>query len=203
MEIKTAVYKGSFVEVEKCPDAWLPEHALIGRSNVGKSSLINYLCKQANMARTSANPGKTQTLNFYEIDSTWHLVDLPGYGYAKVSKEMRGNWDKMIRNYLLRRPQLCSVWVLVDARIPPQKIDVEFINWLGENNVPFIIVFTKADKLRGESLGHIEAMKERLKETWAELPEMFVTSSAKTVGAEALIAYAEGVNTVFRNQPKP
>ncbi|MFN8277826.1 MAG: ribosome biogenesis GTP-binding protein YihA/YsxC [Chitinophagales bacterium] len=194
MEIRKAIYKGSFVEVEKCPDTLIPEHALIGRSNVGKSSLINYLVKQGNLARTSANPGKTQTLNFYQINDNWHLVDLPGYGYAKVAKTLRADWQKMIQQYLTQRRQLVTVWVLVDARIKPQQIDLDFMNWLGEHRVPFIVVFTKADKMKQEVIGNIEAMKNALKETWAELPEMFVTSAAKATGGEALLNYVKEVS---------
>lgn len=185
MHIKTADYIGSYVTVGKCPDKTLPEFAFIGRSNVGKSSLINYLTGRRKLSKVSVTPGKTQTLNFFIINNQFHLVDLPGYGFAKVSQEMRKKWMKMIEDYLLKRKQLTYLAVLIDARIPPQEIDLNFVNFLGENRVPFYLVFTKADKPGSkETSANIQQFLHRMRQSWEELPPSFVTSSEKGHGRE-------------------
>ncbi len=185
MHIKTADYIGSYVTVDKCPDKTIPEFAFIGRSNVGKSSLINYLTGRRKLSKVSVTPGKTQTLNFFIINNQFHLVDLPGYGFAKVSQEMRKKWMKMIEDYLLKRKQLTYLAVLIDARIPPQEIDLNFVNFLGENRVPFYLVFTKADKPGSkETSANIQQFLHRMRQSWEELPPSFVTSSEKGLGRE-------------------
>ncbi len=201
MEITTARYVATYVDVNKCPETFMPEYALIGRSNVGKSSLINYMTNQKGLAKVSGTPGKTQTINFFVINDTWHLVDLPGYGYATVSQSKRKTWSGMIKNYIIHRKQLQYVFVLVDSRIKPQKLDIDFINWLGENTIPFIVVFTKADKpARTETYANIEEFKEALKETWDELPDMFVTSAEKRTGAELLLAFINAANKEYTHK---
>ncbi|MBS1594743.1 MAG: YihA family ribosome biogenesis GTP-binding protein [Bacteroidetes bacterium] len=203
MEVKNSAYVATYVDVKKCPNSFMPEYAMIGRSNVGKSSLINYICNHKGLAKTSATPGKTQTINYFVINHSWHLVDLPGYGYARVSQDSRAKWKGMIYNYLEFREQLQYVFVLIDSRIPPQAIDLEFINWLGEKNIPFVIVFTKADKPAGkEMLINIENFKNALKETWDDLPDMFVTSSEKKVGKEILLKFIEEANKDFHSRGK-
>lgn len=173
-----------------CPNDNLCEFAFIGRSNVGKSSLINMLTSNSKLAKTSASPGKTQKINHFIINKQWYLVDLPGYGFAKVSKAMRDDFQKMIEDYILKRPNLVSLFVLVDSRHEPQKIDVEFINWLGENGVPFSIIFTKADKLGPNALKEkVEFYKESLQETWETLPNMFVSSAIDKRGQEEILDY--------------
>lgn len=187
MHIKTADYIGSYVTVDKCPDKTIAEFAFIGRSNVGKSSLINYLTGRRKLSKVSVTPGKTQTLNFFLINNQFHLVDLPGYGFAKVSQEMRKKWMKMIEDYLLKRKQLTYLAVLIDARIPPQEIDLNFINFLGENRVPFYLVFTKADKPGSkETSANIQQFLHRMRQDWEELPPAFVTSSEKGHGREQI-----------------
>lgn len=190
MEIKSAKFISSYTALEKLPQNGMPELAFIGRSNVGKSSLINMLCDQQKLAKTSSTPGKTQTINHFLIDEAWYLVDLPGYGYAKVSKKLRDNWGEMIRQYLKKRETLYCVFVLIDSRVPPQKIDIEFINWLGENDIPLSIVFTKADKLKaGELDDNVEAFKKELLKYWEELPVSFISSAEKKTGKEELLTY--------------
>jgi GTP-binding protein len=199
MEIKTASYTATYVEVEKCPKEQMPEYAFIGRSNVGKSSLINYLCNHKGLAKVSGTPGKTQTINYFLINNNWNLVDLPGYGFAKVSKERREKWQKMIQHYLQKRTQLQYVFVLIDARIPPQKIDLDFIHSLGEKRIPFFIVFTKADKAAGlDTITNINLFKKTLSKTWVELPEMFVTSAEKKHGKEEILKAIAKANTEFQ-----
>ena len=203
MVIKTAEFVISNTDFRKCPDTGLPEYAFIGRSNVGKSSLINMLTHHEGLAKTSQKPGKTLTINHFLISSTrsdktqeqWHLVDLPGYGYARTGQQQREQLRKMIEGYCLRREQLVSLFVLVDARHEPQKIDLEFIEWCGLQGVPFAIVFTKADKVgSGKLKMNIHAYKERLLETWEELPPIFVTSSETGMGGEEVLAYIDEVN---------
>lgn len=199
MEIKTASYTATYVEVGKCPKEQMPEYAFIGRSNVGKSSLINYLCNHKGLAKVSGTPGKTQTINYFLINNNWNLVDLPGYGFAKVSKERREKWQKMIQHYLQKRTQLQYVFVLIDARIPPQKIDLDFIHNLGEKRIPFFIVFTKADKAAGlDTITNINLFKKTLSKTWVELPEMFVTSAEKKHGKEEILKAIAKANTEFQ-----
>ncbi len=190
MEIKTAEYVGSFVQLAQCPQTRQPEFAFIGRSNVGKSSLVNYLCGRKALAKVSVTPGKTQTLNYFNINQHWFLVDLPGYGYAKTSRTTRAQWSDMIRNFILKRETLQYVFILIDSRIAPQKIDVEFINWMGEKGIPFCIVFTKADKLSSpDTQSNIASFKNKLLENWEELPPMFVTSSEKKTGKEPILNF--------------
>jgi GTP-binding protein len=190
MIIKTAQFTCSYATVTKCPDSSWNEYAFIGRSNVGKSSLINYVTNYNDLAKVSSTPGKTQLINFFDINEAWYLVDLPGYGFAKVSKKDREIFDKMIRAYLKNRAQLQYVFVLVDSRIAPQKIDLEFINWLGEHGIPFAIVFTKKDVSRKRSAPkNIEAFKNAMLEQWEELPPMFETSAFNRVGKEDILAF--------------
>ena len=195
MEVKTAEFVISAPVVNMCPADTKPEYAFIGRSNVGKSSLINMLCRNKKLAKTSATPGKTLLINHFIINKEWYLVDLPGYGYAKRSKTEIAKLDRMIRGYILQRQQLVSVFVLVDVRLEPQAIDVEFINWLGQSGIPFCIVFTKADKLSvGKVNANVEAYKKKLLETWEELPPYIVTSSESRQGRDELLSYIEKVN---------
>jgi len=199
MEIKEAEHVGSFPSERQSPKDHKPEYAFIGRSNVGKSSLINMLSKKKDLARVSNTPGKTQLLNFYLIDKSWYIVDLPGYGYAKISKKKRYEWEKMIEGYLLHRKNLGCAFVLVDSNIPPQLIDIEFINWMGKMNIPFVIVFTKADRLKSsEKRKNIDAFNNELLKYWNELPQQFVTSSAKKAGSEAILQFIEEVNIAFK-----
>jgi len=205
--IRSASYVISNPDVSSCPQSTLPEYAFIGRSNVGKSSLINMLCHNPKLAKTSQKPGKTLLINHFLIESVtansqkptansqWHLVDLPGYGYAQAGQKQREALKKMIERYCLLREQLVCLFVLIDCRHEPQKIDLEFINWLGENGVPFAIVFTKGDKLgRMRLKENVEAYQNRLLEEWEELPPVFVTSSETGLGGEELTAYIEGLN---------
>lgn len=200
MEIKTAEYLQSEVDWRKCPVPDKPEYAFIGRSNVGKSSLINMLTNNRNLAKTSSKPGKTQTINHFLMNKTWYLVDLPGYGFAKTSKTNRERWQKMISDYLLHRENLQMVFELVDSRLEPQQIDVDFINNLGEKGIPFAIIFTKADKISaGKAMSNIQKMKNRLYETWEELPLMIKSSSLSGLGKEQILDYIEEINQQFYN----
>ena len=195
MEIKTAEFTLSAPRESMCPKDTKPEYAFIGRSNVGKSSLINMLCNNKKLAKTSAIPGKTLLINHFIINREWYLVDLPGYGFAKRSKSEVARLEQMIAGYILQRKQLVNVFVLVDVRHEAQKIDLEFINWLGGSGIPFAIVFTKADKLSGGKLAaNVEAYKKVLMETWEELPPIFVTSSEKKLGRDELLGYISDVN---------
>lgn len=190
--IRSAAYIGSFQREQECPKDGLPEFAFIGRSNVGKSSLINLITNRKELAKVSQTPGKTQSLNFFKIDESWYLVDLPGYGYAKVSKTARSGFEKMIKTYLESRERLFCVFVLIDASIPPQRLDLEFINWLGGKGVPMAIVFTKADKEKQQVVAkHIKDFKTALQAKWKDLPQMFVTSSAKHLGGEGLMDFVK------------
>ncbi len=192
MNIKDARFVISNTDVRKCPDECRHEFAFIGRSNVGKSSLINMLTGKKNLAMTSATPGKTMLINHFLINDQWFLVDLPGYGYARRGKENRDRLRNMIENYVLNRRQMTLLFVLIDSRLEPQKIDIEFINWLGEYAVPFALIFTKADKLGPERLKlNIKAYCEFLLESWEELPPVFVTSSQNSKGREELLDYIE------------
>ena len=198
MLIKSAEFVVSNSRVEKCPTTGLPEYAFIGRSNVGKSSLINMLTGRKGLAMTSQKPGKTQLINHFIINKEWYLVDLPGYGYARLSKDGRDGLRRMIEDYVLERRELVCLFVLLDARLEPQKIDLEFIEWLGEESVPFALVFTKADKLsKGKLSANISAYKERLLEGWEELPPLFITSSEERTGREELLNYIEGINNTL------
>ncbi|WP_314054597.1 ribosome biogenesis GTP-binding protein YihA/YsxC [Porphyromonas catoniae] len=198
MLIKSAEFVVSNSRVEKCPTTGLPEYAFIGRSNVGKSSLINMLTGRKGLAMTSQKPGKTQLINHFIINKEWHLVDLPGYGYARLSKDGRDGLRRMIEDYVLERRELVCLFVLLDARLEPQKIDLEFIEWLGEESVPFALVFTKADKLsKGKLSANISAYKDRLLEAWEELPPLFITSSEERTGRDELLDYIEGINNTL------
>ena len=195
MEIKTAEFIISNTEWQKCPETTLPEYAFIGRSNVGKSSLINMLTNRHGLAKTSSKPGKTLLINHFLIDKTWYLVDLPGYGYATASKTMREKLKRIIESYILFRAQLTNLFVLIDCRHEPQKIDLEFMQWLGESGIPFSIVFTKKDKLSTAKFAeNIAKYKAQLSETWEELPPIFYTSAEKKEGKEELLGYIHDIN---------
>lgn len=195
MEIKKAEFTLSAPMVSMCPKDNKPEYAFIGRSNVGKSSLINMLTNRKGLAKTSATPGKTLLINHFIINDDWYLVDLPGYGFAKRSKKELQKLEQMISGYILQREQLVNVFLLVDVRLEAQKIDLEFIQWLGDSSVPFSIVFTKADKLSATKVNqNVEAYKKVLSETWEELPPIFVTSSDKKQGRDEVLDYIEEIN---------
>jgi ribosome biogenesis GTP-binding protein ysxC len=195
MEIKQATFLVSNTNVEKCPKQQFPEYAFIGRSNVGKSSLINMLTNHKGLAKTSGKPGKTQLINHFLINNSWFLVDLPGYGYAQVSKSVKKVFQKFITDYFLKRRQLISAFVLVDIRHQPQKIDLEFMQWLGENAIPFSIIFTKADKLKPMAIErNIEEYQKVVLETWEEFPPFFVTSSETALGKESVLEYIDKIN---------
>ena len=200
MEIKTAEFKVSNSDFRKCPAGNLPEFAFIGRSNVGKSSLINMLRGRKALAMTSATPGKTLLINHFLINNSWYLVDLPGYGFAKLGKSGREELRRIISSYILHREQLTNLFVLIDSRIPPQAIDLEFIEWLGHNGVPFSIIFTKADKPNSQKLQqNQQAFLDRLAEQWEELPPYYVTSSAAKNGREAVLGHIEDILEQVRN----
>lgn len=193
--IKSARFVISNTDIRKCPQDGKPEYAFIGRSNVGKSSLINMLTSQKKLAMTSATPGKTLLINHFLINENWYLVDLPGYGYAKRSKSQNEQLQHIISSYILGREQMTLLFVLIDCRHAPQKIDLEFFRWLGENGVPFSIIFTKADKLTKGNLGaNVKAYKEALLEEWEELPPVFVTSSENALGRDEVLGYISEIN---------
>lgn len=207
MQITKATYLISSPSFDKCPKPDRPEYAFIGRSNVGKSSLINLLCNNTKLAKTSAAPGKTQLINHYTIESTtknqktktnWFLVDLPGYGYAKRSQQQRRQWSNMIENYLRKRENLLNIFVLIDARHEPQKIDLEFVDDLGEWQLPFTIVFTKADKEKpGAVERNIKSFFEKMKETWQFLPRYFITSAISKQGKEDMLDFIDDCNKTY------
>lgn len=198
MKVQEARYVMSNSDYQKCPEPILPEYAFIGRSNVGKSSLINMLTGKKALAKTSQQPGKTQLINHYSIDNAWYLVDLPGYGYAKVSKVERDKWEKMIHDYLHYRENLICTFVLVDVRHNAMAVDLEFMASLGEAGIPFEIIFTKADKLKpGQVANQVEAYKRKMAEFWEEVPEMYVTSAEKNEGREPVLAAIETYNQSF------
>lgn len=195
MEIKNAEFTLSAPNVAMCPRDNKPEYAFIGRSNVGKSSLINMLCRNKKLAKTSSTPGKTLLINHFIINREWYLVDLPGYGFAKRSKSEVAKLDQMIRGYILSREQLVNVFVLIDIRLEPQKIDLEFMEWLGVSSVPFSIVFTKSDKLSASKVRqNVDAYVQRMLDTWEEMPPYFVTSAEKGEGRDEVLGYIEKVN---------
>ena len=199
MKINTSTFVISATNYKDCPQPNQPEYAFIGRSNVGKSSLINMLTGRKKLAKTSVTPGKTQLINHFMINKSWYLADLPGYGYAKVSKVEKAKWGKMNSDYLLNRTNLLTVFLLIDTRHEPQKIDSEFIQWLGENGLPFLICFTKADKLSSTQVAaNIAAYKAHLEPLWDELPKMMVTSAVKHMGKEEILNYIEDTNKVFK-----
>lgn len=195
MEIKSAEFVISNSQIDKCPQHSMPEYAFIGRSNVGKSSLINMLTGRKGLAMTSATPGKTLLINHFLINGSWYLVDLPGYGYAQRGKKEQEKLKHIIEDYVLEREQLTSLFVLIDSRLEPQAIDLEFITWLGENDVPFGIIFTKADKLgRGGLTGNVRRFLDRLSEEWEELPPYFISSSKDRTGRDNILGYIEKIN---------
>lgn len=201
MEIKKSKFVISAPTVSKCPSDTKPEYAFIGRSNVGKSSLINMLCNHKNLAKTSATPGKTLLINHFIINNEWYLVDLPGYGFAKRSKSVQQKITNMITSYILQREQLINTFVLVDIRHEQQKIDREFIDWLGQSNVPFAIIFTKADKLGPvRARQNAEAWMRKLSDTWDELPPYFVTSSETKAGRDEVLGYIEQINAELKGE---
>ena len=201
MTIKRAEFAISSPNWRKCPQDGRPEYAFIGRSNVGKSSLINMLTGVKGLAKTSGRPGKTQLINHFLINNEWYLVDLPGYGYARTSKSAREGFSQMIREYFLHREALTNTFVLIDSRIPPQRIDLEFINFLGENGIPLTIVYTKTDKEKQrEVMGNVKLMKQELGKLWEELPPMVLTSSLTGYGRDTLLNQIEQINEELRIQ---
>lgn len=200
MEIKSAIFLMSNTSVEKCPKPDLPEFAFIGRSNVGKSSLINMITNHKKLAKTSARPGKTQLINHFLINENWYLVDLPGYGYAKVSKTQRNKFQAYISDYIIKRENLYCLFVLIDSRHEPQKIDLEFIEWLGEKGIPFSIIFTKADKLgRNKIASNVAYYKKQLLKNWEELPPIFVSSSETGMGKEEILNFIASIDSQLEN----
>ncbi|WKX77261.1 ribosome biogenesis GTP-binding protein YihA/YsxC [Zobellia laminariae] len=199
MHIKSAKFIISNTDVARCPNEPLPEYAFIGRSNVGKSSLINSLTERKSLAKTSGRPGKTQLINHFKINENWFLVDLPGYGYARVSKKSKSTFQKYITDYFVKREQLVCAFVLVDIRHEPQKIDMEFMEWMGENNIPFSIIFTKADKLKPAIIEENvnKYIAELLNGVWEEAPSYFITSSSKGYGRDDVLNFIDNINTDF------
>jgi len=196
--IKTAKFVKSSADFSQCPDPDKPEYAFIGRSNVGKSSLLNFLTNHSKLAKTSSKPGKTQLINHFLINEEWYLVDLPGYGYAKISKSSRIKWEKFTIDYLMKRSNLMCVFVLIDSRIPAQKIDLEFMSELGINNVPFVMVFTKIDKLSSKEKGKfLKAYQKEMLKTWESMPRHFITSTVSKFGREDLLHFIHETNQVF------
>lgn len=197
MQIKSAEFVVSNSDVAKCPNTMVPEYAFIGRSNVGKSSLINMLTSKKSLAKTSGRPGKTQLINHFLINKNWHLVDLPGYGYARVSKKNKKYFQKFITDYFEKREQLISAFVLVDCRHEPQAVDTAFMEYLGERQIPFSIIFTKADKVRPQALErNIEKYKQTLLSgVWVEFPNYFISSASKTIGQDEILKYIEEINS--------
>ncbi len=188
-------YIGSYPSVSSCPEDERPEYAFIGRSNVGKSSLINMLTNRNSLARISKKPGKTQMINYFLVENSWYLVDLPGYGYAKVSKKKRREWKIMIEGYLLHRKTLACAFVLIDANIPAQKIDIEFMNWLGDKCIPFVLVYTKTDRLKPVEIGpNIQKIQQELLQYWDTLPQQFITSSIKKEGQKEILDFIQQIN---------
>lgn len=201
MIIKDAQFVISNTDYLKCPQDGKPEYAFIGRSNVGKSSLINMLTNRKGLAKTSSKPGKTQLINHFVINDNWYLVDLPGYGYAQRGKENREQIRRIIDSYILKRTQLTNLFLLLDSRHEPQKIDIDFIMWLGENGVPFAIVFTKADKLSKLKLNtNVNKYIDKLKDDWEELPPVFITSSEHKIGKDEILNYIESINNNIKKE---
>lgn len=201
MEITSAKFVISNSRADKCPEGNLPEYAFIGRSNVGKSSLINMLTNHSKLAMTSSTPGKTLLINHFLINNSWYLVDLPGYGYAQRGKKIMEQIKNIIQHYVLERMQMTCLFVLIDSRLDPQKIDLEFIEWLGENNVPFALVFTKADKQNaGKTRQNVERFLNTLKEQWEELPAYFITSAEKKTGRQEVLDYIDSINKSLQKQ---
>jgi len=195
MIIREIEFIGSFEHENQCPKSDLPEYAFIGRSNVGKSSLINSITNRKELARISSTPGKTQTLNYFLVNQEWYLVDLPGYGYAKISKSKRKKWKQMIERYLLFRPNLYCVFSLIDSRLDLQKIDIDFLNWLGDSKVPFVIAYTKIDKVKKTLRdAQIKKIQNQLLEYWESLPQQFITSAETNAGGDEILSFIEEIN---------
>ena len=200
MQIKTAEFVKSSQKWQDCPEPTMPEYAFIGRSNVGKSSLINAMMNRKDLAKTSQTPGKTQLINHFLVNENWYLTDLPGYGYAKVSKSLRKDFEKLITNYILNRKNLVNLFILIDIRHNPQKIDMEFIEWCGESGIPFSIVFTKADKMKpNAAIDNVEIYKSELLKSWADLPEIYVTSAEKKQGGDLILDFIQRTNEFLIN----
>jgi GTP-binding protein len=203
MEIYSAKYLISNENVDACPKPDKPEYAFIGRSNVGKSSLINMLTNQSRLAKISSSPGKTQLINHFIVNNEWFLVDLPGYGYAKVSQQRRAKWEKMIEDYLRKRPNLVTIFVLIDSRIPPQKLDLEFLAKLGTWGIPFNMIFTKADKITQREVSkNVKTFIEAMKEEWEFIPRSFVTSTIKFLGRKDILKYIAELNNIYKEEIK-
>jgi GTP-binding protein len=203
MDIHSPVYVISSPEYTQCPKPDRPEYAFIGRSNVGKSSLINMICNNDKLAKTSGTPGKTQLINHFNIDNQWYIVDLPGYGFAKVSLASRKKWEKMIEDYLRKRENLVTVFILIDSRHSPQKNDLEFVNKLGEWQIPFCLVFTKADKENQRTVSkNVKDFLDKMRSTWQFLPQHFVTSTIKKMGRDKILNLIEEMNKEFENAPE-
>jgi GTP-binding protein len=199
MKITSAEFVISNTKLDLCPKPNKAEYAFIGRSNVGKSSLINYIVNNKNLAKTSGRPGKTQLINHFIINNDWYLVDLPGYGYAQTSKKNRAKWEQFISDYILQRENLLNLFVLIDSRLPAQKIDLDFMEWLGEKGIPFSIVFTKIDKLSSTQLHkNLSAYKKEMLKMWEEMPVHFSTSSSGKIGKEAILNYIEAINQGYQ-----
>lgn len=206
MKIKTADFVISNTKLEACPEPKLAEYAFIGRSNVGKSSLINMLCERKSLAKTSGRPGKTQLINHFIINENtepWYLVDLPGYGYAKTSKKDQAKWNEFTRSYILHRPNLMYLFVLIDSRLKPQRIDLEFMEWCGLKEIPFVMVFTKIDKLSSSQLGkNLKQYRAQMMKSWAELPPHVITSATSAIGRDEILSIIERTNPVFDEMKK-
>jgi GTP-binding protein len=201
MQITKAVFTQSAAVLEKCPQTQIPEYAFIGRSNVGKSSLINMLTGKKGLAKTSGEPGKTRLINHFMVNDSWFIVDLPGYGYARASHKSREEWEKMVYSYFSGRKNLMNTFVLIDLRLEPQRIDLEFINWLGESEIPFVIVFTKADKLtKNQTVSNVSGYISRLKEEWDEVPPFLVSSATSGQGKHEILSHIDEANTFYNNQ---
>jgi GTP-binding protein len=199
MPIREVHFVASNTGLAALPKDGKPEYAFIGRSNVGKSSLINMLCNRINLAKTSSTPGKTKLINHFLVDSQWYLVDLPGYGYARLPKTVKEQIQQMIHNYITKREQLACVFVLIDSRLEPQKSDLDFVNWLGEKAIPFVMVFTKSDKLSSNELNrNTSKFAKKMLENWEEIPQIFITSSAKRTGKDEILAFIEVTNKQFK-----
>ncbi len=198
MKINYANFTISSPDVSKCPEPDIPEYAFIGRSNVGKSSLINMLTGRKKLAKISATPGKTMLINHFKINEQWYLVDLPGYGFAKRSKSERLKWEKMIKKYILNRTNMLTLFVLIDIRIEPQQIDLEFMDWLGVSEIPFVITFTKVDKLKlMQAENNLNKYKKKLLENWDQLPAIIVTSASSGQGRDEVLSFIEETNKIF------
>jgi GTP-binding protein len=201
MKIQKIEFIGSFPRADDCPQNNFPEYAFIGRSNVGKSSLINAITGRKEVAKTSKKPGKTQMINIFLVDKAWYIADLPGYGFAHVSKSKRRKWERMLEDYVLFRPNLVCAFVLIDVRHELQKNDLDFINWLGERHIPFCLIFTKADKLKVPALeGNVDQIKNSLLEFWSSLPESFITSSITRDGVANILDYIRSLNDKIWHQ---